>query len=341
MTRSLILTLLALSLCAPVLARAQDTTVTPTSSPKAAPAPSEHMGFMTSGNKAYNAGAYTSARDFYVQAVQLYPQGAAAYKNIARTYFWENQFAAATHFYDVYLTQAPKASDVAQLQQERKLASSRAAERPWALPSVQSQALAALEGALTSGQGYARGKGAAHEYDALLRTGYAEPDLVKLRQRLSLKLLTEHDDLLEPTPGQLVPNLAIQAWDEQRIRLRTARAVATLDIVKSIDDRLTLGEAARTLLIKDYAGSVPKLRAAITANPDMIFAHWMLITALLQSQSLDDAQAAIDALDALLKSRNTDQRPYLSVVRAMLAQKRGESVKAAKMYKSMLIGESL
>lgn len=303
---------------------------------KKAAEPAPYTKAIAEGNKAYNGSKYNKARAAYVRAIQLYPQGAPAYRNLARTHFWQNNYSAAIHFYDVYLVNYPKAPDRAQIQQERKLASTRAPAQPWSPPKIQQKALLDLEKALASGVGYARGSGAFHQYEALLRTEYAEPDLLKLKQRLSIKLLLEHDELLQTKPGQPTPQLDLEAWRLQTARLEAAKTVASSDLVRTINDRLLLGQAARTLLLKDYKKAAAEAASAAKANQDMVFMRWFLIVALYQSNDLSGATKALNTLEGVLKKQDPTQLPYLKVTRAMLLQKQGKIAEASTLYQQTL-----
>lgn len=304
---------------------------------EAAPeAPREYTAALATGNKAYNDSQYEKAIEAYTQAIQVYPEGKEAYRNMARSCFWLNDYAQAIAYYDVYLVNYPKAEDLAQIQQERRLASARS-PAPYTSPATQRRALEELELALGSGVGYAKGGGGAwRSYEQLLRTGYAWPDLIKLRQRLSLKLLLEHDDQLQTRASQPLPTLDMEAWQLQRERLQAALSVAPFDVAESISKRLLISDAAQSLLLSKYEEAATKATAAIEANPDQRFLHWFLLTALLQSNKNDEALSALERLEPRLKREEPSQLDYARVVRAMIYQKQGKAQEAASLYRASL-----
>lgn len=324
-------------LCAAVApATAQDTAPTQEPANKVQEAPAEYTAQLAAGNKAYNESKYDAAITAYTQAIQRYPEGKDAYRNMARAHFWLNDYATAIAYYDVYLVNYPKAEDASQIQQERKLASARAPS-PFILPATQRRALEELEQAIAAGIGYAKGGGGAWKsYEQLLKTGYAWPELIKLRQRLSLKLLLEHDEQLGSKANQPLPTLDLEAWQLQRDRLNAALSVASPEVAESIERRMLISAAAQHLLLSQYQQAVTASREAIEANPDQLFLRWLLVTALLQSHKDDEALAALSVLEERLGKDAPAQLDYARVVRAMLYQKQGKAKEAAALYKEQL-----
>ena len=299
--------------------------------------PREYTQALAQGNKAYNDSQYEKAYDSYVIAIQAWPEGHEAYRNMARACFWLNDYAQAIAYYDVYLVAHPGASDADAVRQERRLAAARASS-PFVMPVAQRKALEELELALASSSpGYARGgAGAWRSYDRLLRAGYAWPELAKLRQRLSLKLLLEHDEQLQPKQDQPTPTLDLEAWQLQRERLDAALSVASPDVAESIQKRRLVWDAAQALLMSQYEQAVKKCQEAQEQNPDLLFLRWFLIAAMIQHHSLDQALKTLDAMQAQLQREAPSQLAYAQVVRAMILQKQGQAKEAAALYREAL-----
>jgi tetratricopeptide (TPR) repeat protein len=298
-----------------------------------APAAPDFATVFKAANASYNDGEYAEAIRGYRAAVALEPARAETYRNMARAYFWLGQYAAAVAYYDMFLTEFPDHSGDEQVQRERKLAASRATE-PWNTPPDQRAALGKLQRELSRGAGLlADGTGAWTAYEALLRTGYAHPNLIRLRARVAEALIREHDAALVQKPSQPAPLLDLEAWALQRARLEAAAQVAdSPELRDTLTRRGSLHAAATELLLGRYVEAAKAAEAAAKANPDMLFAQWFLITALTHANRPDDALARLDALVPRLRDEAPTLLPYERVVRAIVYQKLGRDDEAADIY---------
>ncbi len=318
---------LSLALALPAAALAQQPDAAP------APAPADFATVFKSANASYNAGEYAEAIQGYRVAVALEPARAETYRNMARAYFWLGQYAAAVAYYDMFLTEFPDRSGDEQIQRERKLAASRATE-PWNTPPDQRAALGKLQRELSRGAGLlADGSGSWTAYEALLRTGYAHPNLIRLRARVAETLLREHDVALVQKPSQPAPLLDLEAWALQRARLEAAAQVADSPQIRdTLTRRATLNVAGTELLLGRYVEAAKAAEAAVVANPDMLFAQWFLVTALAHANRPADALARLDALVPRLRDEAPTLLPYERVVRAIIYQKLDRGDEAADIY---------
>ncbi len=292
------------------------------------------------GNKAYNGEKYADAIAAYTQAIQISPQRPEPYKNMARAYFWKGTYDAALAYYDTYITSFPGADDIDQIQRERRLTSDRTS-KPWSLPETQRLAMRSLEAALSGDEIYARGgAGAWQSYQALLRTGYAQPELATLRLRLFEQMLAEHDRRLAVEPGQTAPVLDEQDWALQQERMKAAgRLVAFESQRDEIARRTLIHDAAEALLLSRYEDAAAASEKAIAQNPDELYLRWFYITALMRANKTKRALDKLDQMEQLVRDRDPAQIEYVDVMRAMLLQRLDRHDEAAQIYTSIFMAD--
>jgi tetratricopeptide (TPR) repeat protein len=299
----------------------------------------DHEAAVKSGNTAYNGGDYASALRWYTQAIQADSNQATTYRNLARTYFWQDQYAAATSFYDHYLRLAPAdALDLEQVKAERKLASTRAGEDVWTIPDNQRLARQALDSELQTGKAFSEGGGGAWGlYETLIRTGYVQPDLAQLKSTLTRRVLDEFEGLLQPQGNDLVPQLSIEAWQMQSQRLAAARAVV-LDptVTAMIDRRSTVVEAGLALLGGRTAKAVDLAKLARKENPDLKWTPWYEIVALTRAGSHEAALETLESFSRQLRQENPAQLPYATTMKAIILQRLERWDDAAQTFQIVL-----
>ena len=293
---------------------------------------------LATANKAYNEGNYPQAIQTYIQAIQLDPSADAPYRNIARAYFWHTDYSASLAYYDLYLTTFPKAGDVDQIQKERKLTGERAT-KPWQLPEPQRVALRQLENLLEQGTIYQEGgQGAWGAYQALLRTGYAQPSLTELRARLVRALLDEFDKQLVTQEGQPAPRMSLSAWKLEKERLEAAAKVALGPENQAVvARRMGVVEAALAMHLGRYTEVPALVDKAYSQNPELLWLLWVEAAAQFRANQAPAALETLQTLEGLLKSRDPKQLPYLQAMRAMLAQQQGQGEKATTLYFNYLM----
>jgi tetratricopeptide (TPR) repeat protein len=290
------------------------------------------------GNSAYNSERYDEARELYIKAVQADPERPAAYRNLARAYFWLDQYAAAVLHYDHYLRLAPEASDAEKIKSERRLAADRAGESVWTLPESQQLTRTALDKALEDGAAFTEGGGGAWGlYQTLLRTGYAQPDLAQIRMRMARRLVDEYEAVLAVEAGQPTPNLSLADWQVEIARLANARSVADDPALREIiDRRATIAEAALALLSGQSGNAADLARLASTSNPDFVFVKWYEIAALIESDDLEGARNVLEAFSRVLAERDPASLDYARVMRAEILRRQERLTDAAELYWELL-----
>jgi tetratricopeptide (TPR) repeat protein len=297
-----------------------------------------YKAMLEAANASYNASEYDEAARGFVAAIQERPQRPVPYRNLARTHFWQGEYTEAVAYYDMYLRLAREADDVEQVQSERRLASSRAGGEPWTAPESQQMALKALEDQLQDGPAYTRGAGGAWGlYQTLLRTGFARPELSRLRRRLVARLLDEFEGILVPQANQPTPRLDLQDWQLQKERLEAASTLTRDESLAGIiGRRMMVVEAALALLNNRQPAAVELSRGAVEDNPDMVFLRWLVVSALVDA---DRHQEALDELDELAE-RLADAAPaqigYVDILRASILQRMERDEEAADLYLRLL-----
>ena len=290
------------------------------------------------GREAYNAEKYARAVEHYVDAIQAAPEKPEPYLNLARTLFWKGTYARAVVYYDHYLTLSESPKNAEKIKRERKLAAQRTGGEVWNPPDSQRRVLEALRDKLTDGRAFTEGGGGAWAlFKTLLRTGYAHPDLSRVQTRLRKKLVAEFEGLVVPEADQPVPVLSLEEWKRQRRRLEAARSLSRdEEVAEIVGRRMTMVDAAVALLNSRHEDAVELTKRALDENPDMGFLRWFRISALVQAESYERARKAIATYEKSLGDDSTAERKYLRVMEAIVADRAGETDKAAEAYFEVL-----
>lgn len=299
---------------------------------------SQYQRALEQGRSAYNEGDYEKAAEHFADAIQADPENSQTYRNLARTYFWKKDYAHAVVYYDHYLQLASTSGGADKIKRERKLAAQRAGDDVWTIPDSQQRVLGALRDELTDGTAYTKGGGGAWAlYNTLLRTGYAHPDLARLKERLRTKLIDEFEGILVVETDQPVPVLSLDQWERQQRRLEAARSLTTDPAVRKIvDRRMKLVETALALLNGRYGDAAELADKARKVNPDMPFVRWHQLSALIHAEKYDKAEATIEQFRKRLGDDSDQKLKYLRVLEAVIAQRKGNSEAAAKHYMDVL-----
>lgn len=316
----------------------------PTSPAEAAPSTlraesAELTALVEQATDAYNQADYDQARQAFIRAIQIAPQNPDLYRNLARTFFWQNDYAAATAYYDFYLRLAPaNAPDLEQIHGERRLAATRAGMQVWQTPEQQRLVLQSLNDQLDEGRAYTAGGGGAWSlYQTLIRTQFAQPELAQLKKRLVRRLFDEIESQFVVPTDQPSPRLDLEDWKVQRERIEATRSLTDDEVIlDALQRRLLIVQTAESLLLARYADAVQQAELAMRNNPDIIFTAWFQITALLHSQRFTRALAAIDELEPRLRQNAPTLLDYAQILRAAALQKNGQHNDAATIYSELL-----
>lgn len=331
--------------CAPALVTAQQSggrADTQGDSETQRPVSAAYKAALAQGNKAYNQEDYETAIGAYTKAIQAAPMQPEAYRNMARALFWQGQYDASLAYYDTYLVTFPGAQDTQQIQKERRLTGERAT-KPWTLPESQRVAMRQLEDKLDAGPAYTRGGGGAWKsYQMLLRTGYAQPGLAKLKKRLFEQLIDEFDEILVTEQGQPSPQVTLEEWQLERARLKAAGQLITSEApeVTELAAREHIPEAAIDLLMSRFEEAATHAELATQQNPDLILVRWYRISALMRANRAEAALGVLQDLKPLLQEQDPAQLSYYQVVRAMILQRLGQHDDAASIYVGIFRGEA-
>lgn len=177
---------------------------------------------------AYSAEDFDAAARFLVEAIHRDPENARYYLGLARAEYWRGDYDKAVYYYDLYLGSlagfiAPDARAADRPDRVRSERNSANAERanaaaPVRPPEAAESAREALEARITEGPILATtGGGALALYDAMLRAGYAHPNLLQIRARLASALLAEATSIVDEDVAT-IPQLTLVQWRTQRDR---------------------------------------------------------------------------------------------------------------------------
>lgn len=301
------------------------------------PDPSRYEDLRERGRNAYNAEQYDKAERYYVEAIQAAPSEAQAYLDLARTFFWRKSYAAAVAHYDFYIQRSKGGELSEKVKSERRLAASRSGDDVWRVSEAQKRILDSLRTRLNEGRAYTEGGGGAWGlYRALLRTDYAHPDLIQIRNRLRTKLLEEFETRLTPASDEPTPQLSMKGWNRQIERLEAARKLTRNDELRSdIGGRMDVARVALDLLNGRYRKAAEKAGRAVEAQPDRLVLKWFHASALVQANRDDEAERVLEryAPDFRAQSHGAD---YLEILRATLAHRRGQLKEATRSYYELL-----
>lgn len=291
---------------------------------------------MLEGRKAYNSEDWERAETAFVEAIQVLPERAAPYRNLARVYNFMGRYRGATEYYDRYLRMAPEADDAAQIRQERRGTMSRAGDDPFRPPADQRIALRSLRRELDAGRGLtADGGGAWGLFQSLLDTGYAAQDIRELRHRLETKIGGEFEQQWV-RHDQFLPLLDREQWKLQKERLDAlARSTRNGQTLAVIEARRSVVHAALALLDGEFEETLSHVDDVVDGDDELSFARWYGIVALAE---LGRVEEALNGLDELLEQGVFDGEAaqFVEVVRGQLLQRLGEDQAAAETFRQAL-----
>ncbi|MFW5967581.1 MAG: tetratricopeptide repeat protein [Persicimonas sp.] len=288
--------------------------------------------------EAYADEDFDAAVERFIEVIQARPEVATHYRDLARSYFKNSEYAAAVAYYDFYLRQDPEADDRERVQKERALASHRAGGEVWEEPGSQRKTLEALRDQLEGGAAYTEGGGGAWGlYETLLRTGFAQPELERVRKRLLSRLIEEFEGLIVTESDQPTPQLDLDDWQVQRERLEAARSLTADEAMRAtIERRELIVEAATDVLNRRTDRGGEGARKAVEENPDIGFVRWLEVVALVDAGAHDDALETVETLESDLAESAPQLVDYATMLRASILQRQGRDDAAADLYLELL-----
>ncbi|MFA5623623.1 MAG: tetratricopeptide repeat protein [Bradymonadales bacterium] len=285
-------------------------------------AQSSGQDFFERGNKLYNAQKYSEAVSSYQKAIQLSPRSQTmAYLNCARAYNMLKDYVLAQRYYDFYITLVPSAENDRKIKGELKAVSSKAQRLPpYSTPESQRTVLDQLNASLKSGGPIltAQNGGALAYYDVLLRTGFAEPELIQFQRKLAVGLYNEIVIEISPTQSQPLPALDRMGWE--RVRNKIQRLLQFSDVEKDLAQIQRLEKTAigwETYYKGDYMHAEASFREACSGSEPVLAACWGRAVAAAQTQDSEGVLLYIDEAEkAYEKAKHLGVKPYLNVLRA-------------------------
>ncbi|TVR04383.1 MAG: tetratricopeptide repeat protein [Deltaproteobacteria bacterium] len=285
----------------------------------------------------YRAQRFEQALPFIVEAIQREPGRAELYLGIARTHFQLGRLDEAVWYYDLYLRQfsVPPDGETAASRQirERVLAERTSAHDARgdeagtpALPAAQDSARQRFLERLEEGPVFAsRGGGAIALWNTLLRTGYARPDLVSLRERLVAATRAEARALL-PDTLTAIPALSLAEWELQQTRhmLLIEHAAEESDDPEVARDRAAAHfvDGQILLLGQNHAAARERFEACLALSPGFIPAHIARLITLIEGSDPEPAtiREALTEAEAALVARELDPTAHVLLLQAAAAR---------------------
>ncbi len=291
------------------------------------------------GNEAYNTKKFAEAVAAYVKAIQADPAGALrAYVNCARAHNKMGHFPEALAYYQWYLELAPQADDVRKVREELNGVRRRVSGEPGSILTVaQKTALQQVEEALRAGPFLTSdGGGAVAAYDVLLRTGFATPQLIGLRQALGRGLEEEIRQVMTPAPGMPTAALDRAGWALVRERMERMMALQNESLTSAWRDAvLATASAWEHYFRGNYAAAAVDFAQAVATEPALLSAHWgraLTVLALsVDGLSTEETLQVLAETHARHRARGSDDSDAaLTLLRVMGLQRTGQTEAAAR-----------
>lgn len=185
--------------------------------------------YLEQGNALYNQKKYDEAIASYIKSIQKTPRSVTkAYLNCARAYSMKKDYAASNAFYGYYAAVEPTAAQDRKFNAEYKAMQKKARNQAFVRDASQTSVLQKVNEILLQGGPFLtkQGNGAFAYYDVLLRTGYAEPKIYAIQEKLVRGIEAELKQDVTPPAGQPLPNLDRLGWEFIREKISKARRFA-------------------------------------------------------------------------------------------------------------------
>lgn len=308
----------------------------------------------------YSEGNYAEAQRYIVEAIQREPRNPMYYAGLARARWGQGDVDQAVYYYDVFLSELagevtadmPTSYRPSSIRGERDQAN---AERedpdaPAEAPAHLLSAMDALNQRIEEGPILnSTGGGALAVYRGLLRSGYAHPRLIPLRERLSNAILAEANTVVSDHQAS-IPSLSLVQWETQRDRLSAWQDLAQpvqnnysdipasaldpslsgRDQATRVDAHLQFAQAQIQYLNQNWGQASLSFANAVESLDDFVPARLGRLNSLLRAGNAASAAATeVDELEALLQRVDLANVGIASVYRAAFASQRDDSIAAA------------
>jgi tetratricopeptide (TPR) repeat protein len=194
----------------------------------------------------YRDRAYQEAIPYIVEAAQRDPDELRYIVSLARAHYQAGNYDRAVYYYDMYI--GSESVDeytgryaVSTARSERNSANQNreTPSEPPRAPAYETQLLNSLNAQLESGPMLTEtGGGAMASWNSLLQSGYVDPSLSTLRERIANGLVREARTRLRESAGW-IPQLSLRQWETQAERYRLAKSLMPPPIPFDQEDRST------------------------------------------------------------------------------------------------------
>jgi tetratricopeptide (TPR) repeat protein len=302
----------------------------------------------------YGDGNYEEAGRYIVEALQRSPRNTQYVLGLARTYNWLTRYDEAVFYYDLYLVDllselpdnlaARDRIDAVRAERDSANEQRQESASPVQMPAQQDIARDAVRQRISEGPILTEsGGGAVAMYWALLRTGYARPDLGLVRADLRAALESEiRRDVA--SNRATIPVLNLRAWTTHQQRLIATEDL--LDEVPSGSPELSPDLTAIRLFIdgqlqmlnENPGPALAQFDAAIALSPTLLPAHIARLNALLAtSQSgRPEGEAALAAARTAIDRADPARIGFVSIYEAAFAAQAGRTRDAAEQLHELL-----
>lgn len=282
---------------------------------------SAQSSYFEQGNALYNQKKYDEAVASYIKAIQKTPKSMTkAYLNCARAYSMKKNYAASNAYYGYYAEVEPSASQDKKFKAEYSAMQKKARKTPYIRDIAQSSVLSKLNEVLLQGGPFLtrQGNGALAYYDVLLRTGYAEPKLYAIQEKMVRGLEAELKQDVTPPHGQPLPNLDRPGWEFIRTKLAKARQFQDVapdeNILSAIESTALAWEAYYR---GDYDEAEKSFEKACHGSIALPAAFWGRVVVSFQLEKNADLLSQIDATEKVYEQAGiTGVAQYFALLRA-------------------------
>lgn len=295
----------------------------------------------------YGDREYTLAIPLIRQAIQADPGDARYYRGLARAAHFAEDYETAVYYYDIYLAyfadhaaaERSRSNRTEAIQGERDRANGNRTtpEQPPGPTDMQAAALEAVESRIATGPLMsADGTGAYSLYQGLMRTGYAHPHLIQVRQQLREGIFAETHAMFWPNQDSPVPVATYQQWRHVNRRYEAVAALGGATMADAeVEARLAAAQGQIDLINANYREALERFGTATRLDPNLGLSYWGLLraqhglSANLGEPMPTEALTWLARLEELTRIQAPQHTPLLAVGRAMILHDGGAPEAAA------------
>ncbi|MBR4985570.1 MAG: tetratricopeptide repeat protein [Proteobacteria bacterium] len=288
--------------------------------------------YFEQGKAFYNKKKFDDSVAAFKRAIQLQPESIPmAYLNCARAYNMKKDFTASDQYYSFYEEIDQDALKDKKVKAEHDAVSKKARyayERDASQTTVLEQVNSVLR---ANGPYYTRqNSGALAYYDVLIRTGFAEPELVTIQQKIVKGIAQEIEVEIQPPAGQPLPNLDRTGWAYIRQKLSKGRQFPDFPVdEKRFADIEALATGWEAFYRSDYDTAARAFDTACQAKQPMPAAYWGRLMLYFQLEKNDSLLSMIDEAEKVYESQGVaNTKMYFMLLRAQAWRNLGDIQKS-------------